>query len=706
MKMKGLSDFLVLAGIVVILVSGSILFSALDEITFSGSIKRFDSCTALATAFSENQNYYGGVWRGDIAPMAATLEDSSTGAGESQKSGDFSETNVQVEGVDEADIVKTDGEYIYTISGQYGGVFYAYEDSKDASQPEGPKLVITKAYPATDMNVVGEIEFGEFSPQEIFIEGDMLMVFGYTHQTFDRPVPVPMEGLAREAMIYPAYMSFMTVKLFDISDRSSPQEVRTLDFEGNYVSSRKIGDTVYFIVNSYPRYEILEDSPGGIIPLYRDSNEGEDFESACGCTDVVHFEPIDAQQFITVVAMSISDPTAEVSKDVIVGSGQNIYMSLDNLFIAETDYPDFVPGVFTVPVAVDIGVAEVEQTTETDSSGPDDEPVPDEPNDDEGVPEPVPQEEREVNTNVHKFSLDGMAISYVGYMNVPGTVLNQFSMDENDGFFRIATTRQPSWWGGSGNRTNNVYVFDSALQRVGSLEGLAPGETIYSARFMGDRGYLVTFKKIDPFFVMDLSDPSNPRVLGKLKIPGYSDYLHPYDENHIIGIGKDTIPAEEETWGRDFSWHQGVKIAIFDVTDVENPVEMDKVVIGDRGTDSEALRTHKAFLFDREKNLLVIPILLAELTEEQKQGEDWQYGDYVYQGAYVYDISLEGGLQLKGRITHVEDQEDFLKSGYYFYSNRSITRSLYINHLLYTISDTMIKANLIEDLDEEARVSF
>jgi len=133
---------------------------------------------------------------------------------------------------------------------------------------------------------------------------------------------------------------------------------------------------------------------------------------------------------------------------------------------------------------------------------------------------------------------------------------------------------------------------------------------------------------------------------------------------------------------------------------------MDKVVIGDRGTDSEALRTHKAFLFDREKNLLVIPILLAELTEEQKEGEDWEYGDYVWQGAYVYDISLEGGIQLKGRITHVDDPEDFLKSGYYFYSDRSITRSLYINHLLYTISDTMIKANVIEDLSEEAKVSF
>ncbi len=696
---KGLSDFIILAGIVVILVSGSVLFSALEDISFSGSIKRFDSCTALASAFSESQNSYGGLWRGvgtldSAVPMAAGEESQAASKG-------FSETNVQVEGVDEADIVKTDGEYIYTLTQRYGG-WYDYEDSKETT---GPKLVIVKAYPATGMDVVGEIEFTDFTPQEIFIEGDMLMVFGYTYHAFEGPVPVPMEGVARDMMIYPSYMSFMTVKLFDISDRADPAEVRTLDFEGSYVSSRKVGGIVYFIVNSYPRYEILEDNPAGIVPLYRDSNEGEELKSSCGCTDVVHFEPIDAQQFITLVAMSISDPGADVEKDVIVGSGQNVYMSLDNLYIAETDYPRFVPGVLT---GVSTGQAvDIEQATETmtksdsGSSGSDEEPAPD---DDSSLPQPVPQEEREVNTNVHKFSLDGMTLSYVGYMNVPGTVLNQFSMDENNGFFRIATTRQPGWWGG-GNRTNNVYVFDSTLQRVGSLEDLAPGESIYSARFTGDKGYLVTFKKIDPFFVIDLSDPANPRVLGKLKIPGYSDYLHPYDENHIIGIGKDTIPAEED-WGRDFSWYQGVKIAIFDVTDVENPVEMDKVVIGDRGTDSEALRTHKAFLFDREKNLLVIPILLAELTEEQKEGEDWEYGDYVWQGAYVYDISLEGGIQLKGRITHVDDPEDFLKSGYYFYSDRSITRSLYINHLLYTISDTMIKANVIEDLSEEAKVSF
>jgi len=193
-------------------------------------------------------------------------------------------------------------------------------------------------------------------------------------------------------------------------------------------------------------------------------------------------------------------------------------------------------------------------------------------------------------------------------------------------------------------------------------------------------------------FVIDLEDPENPEVLGKLKIPGYSDYLHPYDENHIIGIGKEAVEAEDEN--RDFAWYQGVKVAIFDVTDVENPVELHKVVIGDRGTDSEILRDHKAFLFDREKELMVLPITLAEIQGEKTR--DNQHGDITFQGAYVYNINLDDGFELKGRITHYGETEVADKSGHYWYGNRNIRRSLYMDNTLYTISNEAVKAN---DLD-------
>jgi uncharacterized secreted protein with C-terminal beta-propeller domain len=233
------------------------------------------------------------------------------------------------------------------------------------------------------------------------------------------------------------------------------------------------------------------------------------------------------------------------------------------------------------------------------------------------------------------------------------------------------------------------------LNIVGSLEGLAPGETIYSARFMGERGYLVTFRQVDPLFVIDLSDPSHPEKLGYLKVTGYSDYLHPYDETHIIGIGKETTEEGE------FAWYQGVKISLFDVSDVKNPVEISKYEIGDRGTDSPVLWDHKAFLFDKSRNLLVMPVLVAEVDQSQypKGVPSWAWGEPVWQGAYVFDISLDTGLQLKGGITHIESPAD-LKQGYYYsYSPLSIERSLYIDDVLYTISSAKIKMNNLENLD-------
>jgi len=241
------------------------------------------------------------------------------------------------------------------------------------------------------------------------------------------------------------------------------------------------------------------------------------------------------------------------------------------------------------------------------------------------------------------------------------------------------------------------------LNVTGKIEDIAPGETIYSARFMGGRGYLVTFKKIDPFFVIDLSDPANPEILGKLKITGYSSYLHPYDENRIIGIGKETVEAEEG----DFAWYQGVKISFFDVSDVENPIEIDKYEIGDRGTDSPILWDHKALLFDKEKNLLAMPVLVAEINEEQYPGgvPSNAYGDYVWQGLYVFDIS-EDGLRLRGRITHIEELDEYIKSGFYFSSDYMVQRSLYIEDVLYTISNRKIKLNNLEDLSEISEIEL
>jgi hypothetical protein len=292
-------------------------------------------------------------------------------------------------------------------------------------------------------------------------------------------------------------------------------------------------------------------------------------------------------------------------------------------------------------------------------------------------------------TAIHKIHIEEGEIEYVASGNVPGYVLNQFSMDEYKGHFRIAITT---------GRQNHVYVLDADLRIVGELENLAPGETIYSARFMGDRCYLVTFRKVDPLFVIDLEMPHTPKILGQLKITGYSDYLHPYDEDHIIGIGKETVAAEEG----DFAWYQGVKISLFDVSDVSEPKELAKYEIGDRGTDSPVLHDHKAFLFDKSKRLLVLPVSVAEIGKDKYPDEipHYIYGDPVWQGAYVFDISLEQGLVLKGRITHLEESTNPSKGSDYLYSSYHIVRTLYIDNILYSISSKKIKMNSLEDLGE------
>jgi uncharacterized secreted protein with C-terminal beta-propeller domain len=293
-------------------------------------------------------------------------------------------------------------------------------------------------------------------------------------------------------------------------------------------------------------------------------------------------------------------------------------------------------------------------------------------------------------TIIHKITIASGKIEYKSQGEVPGRVLNQFSMDEYQGYFRIATTTGHVSRIGSGSAKNHVYVLDEGLDIVGRLEGIAPGERIYSARFMGSKAYLVTFKKVDPLFVIDLSDSRNPKVLGELKIPGYSDYLHPYDEMHLIGVGKETEDAGS------FAWFQGVKIALFDVSDPENPQEISKYVIGERGTDSYALRDHRAFLFSKSKNLLVIPVSVVE-----NRKSSWWHAWISWQGAYVFEVSLDDGFVLKGGVTHYEDNDETWDDySYYSDPDRSVKRSLYIDDVLYTISSGLVKMNKLDDLSE------
>ena len=256
------------------------------------------------------------------------------------------------------------------------------------------------------------------------------------------------------------------------------------------------------------------------------------------------------------------------------------------------------------------------------------------------------------------------------------TILNQFSMGEYEDVLRVATTTGSTWDGSSRNHMYCLKSNDTAsrLEVIGSLENLAPGESLYAARFIGSRGFLVTFVNVDPLFPLDLSDPRNPKAVGQLKVPGYSDYIHPWGRDYLITIGKDTLLAD------GFPWYQGVQLSIFDIGDFSNPKLLHKELIGDRGTGSEALYNHKAFTFWAENNLLALPVDLRELVDSPEY--PWSYGEPTFAGLYVYRLSLEGGFDFLGRIsTNAIDD-------YYFYSNW--TRGIFIDKWVYAVNTEQV----------------
>jgi len=614
-------------------------YEDLSMITESQQMHTISSCSVLQDKFANALAYNGYYYRDvmlaedagiDTTASAPTVEKSAeneavlTGGGSDD--GNYSTTNVQVEGVDEADIVKTDGEYIYIV--------------------KGSTVRVVRAYPAAGMVEMDAIEFDDdgFSPSDMYVDGNKLIVLGQSYYSY----PYPALRTDAKIMPYPYYGgSISKVFVFDITDKSNIKEFRTLEFEGSYTQSRKVDDMVYMVLSrpGFYAYNTIE-NVDEILPRYKDTGD-DTAKPLVGCTDVKYVPAFESADYLIVAGIPVNEASGEISKEVVLGSAGNIYSSRENMYVAASEWNwDY----------------------ETSSE----------------------------STNVYKFALDKENVEFQGKGKVPGTILNQFSMDENDNHFRIATTKGNSW---DGTSTNNVYVLDENMDMTGKLEGIAPGESIYSTRFIGDRLYMVTFKKIDPFFVIDMSDPKGPSVLGKLKIPGYSDYLHPYDENHIIGFGKDTVtPTEQEEidWNQNFEWYQGIKIAMFDVTDVENPKQMFTEIIGDRGTDSPLLYDHKALLFDKEKNLFAFPVTVAEISEEIKndpKASGSEYGDPVFQGAYVYGIDLVNGFDLKAKITHYDETEIAEKAGYYWYGNKDIERVLYIGKFLYTVSKGMVMAN-------------
>lgn len=589
-------------------------------------------------------------------PPGTTAESTATGALKSEPatldeaSEDFSTTNIQVEGVDEADIIKNDGKYIYLIKGR--------------------TIRIVEAFPAENLKELSTVEVDDenFNPTEMYVDEDQLVIIGqvWKRRYYPRPFSlIEADFLDAELSIWPDPgfdQNRMKIYVYDISDRNKPTKQRSIEIEGNYNNSRKVGKNVYFVINQWiPYYAITDELPADIIiPRFKDSALGDIEKPLVRCMGVQYFPGFRDRNYLIVAGLDISDPKARLNRKVLIGSSQNIYASPKNLYVATPDYGEVI----------------LEDEEDLFYSS-------------------------ESMTRVYRFRLDQDEIEYQNQGLVPGSILNQFSMDESRGDFRIATTRD-RYDSFTGSVTdNNLYVLDASdMNVVGKVEQIAPGERIKSVRFMGKRAYMVTFKNVDPLFVIDLRNPRDPKILGKLKIPGWSDYLHPYDEDHLIGFGREVDPAAEDADRLTSDFLMGMKVSIFDVSDVRNPKETHKVVIGERGTTSELLHNHKAILFDRDKNLLAFPVTITERIDPD---EDPDYGNIttVFSGGIVYNIDLEDGFELMGKVTHYEDDSIFEGSGEYFYGEfgRNIQRMLFIGKFLYSVSPDFVRSYHLDTVD-------
>jgi Secreted protein containing C-terminal beta-propeller domain distantly related to WD-40 repeats len=650
----------------------------------SGGIKKFkdiQELQAFLIQHASNNGLGGGKMVSDSNTSAVSAPTTSVKEG-ATASTDYSKTNVQVEGVDEADIMKTDGDYVYLLD---------YND-----------LYIIKAKPASSASVITKITF-KSRPQEFYISGDRLVIFGYDNQIFN---DATYKTFKRQS-------SYTYVKVFDISDPKSPKQIRDLNLEGNYSDSRMVGDYLYFITNNYQNY--LEGEP--LLPRVLDG--GQVLPEKCGLSakcytpNIFYFDiPYQSYNFTSVTAVNVKDASEAISGDIYLLSGnQNLYVSPNNIYITYTEYlneydieRDVTVDLVKSRLSADnqAKIAKIEAVDNFILSGDekknkiynliqayisslsDGEQATLQTEIDALLKKTLDAKAKEMEkTVIHKIAFSGSKLEYKAQGQVSGHVLNQFSMDENNNFFRIATTKSQSWSRLESNNKdsyNNVYVLDDKLQTVGMLENLATGEQIYSARFMGDRAYLVTYKQTDPLFAIDLKDPAAPKVLGELKIPGYSTYLHPYANNILLGFGRDT-----ETNSNGTTINKGLKLGLFDVTNPASPKELDSFVTGDQYSDSIALFDHKAFLADSGKNLVSIPAVLRSGA----------YGDRVeFSGALVFGIT-NNKIKLRGRIDH-SDNGNYTKQDYWSginYYDNSVKRSLYIGDSLYTFSNKFLKIN-------------
>lgn len=580
---------------------------------------------------------YGGgirvpITEGDVVPLAAYSTNVARSSGPSASpSTDHSTTNTQVAGVDEADLVKTDGSYLYLTSGNQ-------------------VVIISAGDPVngTDPSIVSRTKF-DGSPVGLYLDGDRLTVLSYVYNAYPRPWPGgPIFARPMGIAYMPIYWQpRLMLTVLDVSDRANPKKVEENTLDGNLISSRDVDGKVYLVLQNsswLPAPLVVADEKGGqryeTRDEYRARLAADDAltKSLPGYTTIVSGASGDDTTTGTLISAGLYIPKHPSGDSVLsilsfdvtndkpgpeaitsaVGVAGEVYSTADHLYVAATNWT----------FAEEDGV----QTSQ-------------------------------VQTDIYRFDLSIDSIDLAATGSVPGWVVNNFAMDESGGNFRIATTTS------TGKISNNVFVLkadEGTFDVVGSLTGLTPTERIYSARFLGDRLYLSTFRQIDPLLTIDLSDPTAPTVTGLLEIPGYSSYLHPADETHLIGLGRDSDPATGRTLG--------LALTLFDVSDPSHPVSVDKYVFaGDPWSSSTAAEwDHHAFSYFGDQGILALPV---------QTGSWWKSEN----GLAVFDVDLAKGFTSLGQVK----------------LDSVAQRSLRIGDLLYSLSDDELKVNVLTDPSQE-----
>lgn len=615
----------------------------------------FGSANDLLSYFKQqatvrHQSRGGGLfWGGFAAPVDLAAPGAAEGTGTNDQAGggqSFTTTNIQEIGVDESDVIKSDGTYFYV--------------AKDRS------LRIVRATPEDQMAEVGQLEV-ETAIDSMYLFGSKLILLGQAYG----------DGSWGDAEIrvWPPYYSgtSLTVYEVDISDPTSPAVSKQLDLDGSLVNSRLTNERVIIVLTIVPD---LPDDPTPVsIGLVTLEQVMPKVRTAASEQDMVPWEDWlyptspDGYYMTAVITLDANDIESILASAAVLANAGTIYASTEALYITDAEYD--------------------------------------------------PSDNYREKTAIHKFAFDADGVArYVASGSVPGRLLNQFSLGEHEGYLRAAThVDNPQLFlgdevgiavVGSDDATaqpiappsqdyNAVFVLNETgdkLEIAGGVENIAPGETLYSARFLGDHGFLVTFRKIDPLFVLDLSDPANPEVVGELKVPGFSDYLHPLDDTHLIGVGIYTIPTEE-----GFDWFQGVQVSLFDVSDWSNPTAVQQITLGGRGSESEIDRTHKGFTFLPEGNLLAIPMTLTTESEIP-----WEYGEAIFGGVVAFRVDKDTGFTELGRLEDMSWNE--AAGDYYAYRYTDWRRAAFIGSVLYAITPDGVRAAPVSDFSATSEITL